>query len=102
MEQFRAMDAALTHTIAIGMLMPSIEVNERMLVAVSIKTLTDNDLKWEEAASNLIEEVTAPPHGLRSGERSSAVDRCCYICGKSDHKTVRCFLNLCLQGTKWG
>lgn len=92
-EQLSEMDVPLPETLAVGILVESVEVNALMSMISWIKTFTDQYVTWEDVSSRSIEEATTLRFGTGSIERSSAAHRYCEICGRTNHATPKCFLN---------
>ena len=97
-EQLRSMGTTMDDTLAIGILVSSIEVTELLAVTASIKTLAESDINWEAVSSRFIEEVHTlyepNGHSVRANSAETSVENSCGICGKKSHKTSSCFLNL--------
>lgn len=92
LEQLRSMNTPLPDSLAIGILVASIEVSELTPVTAAIKTLADKDLNWEEVSSRLIEECKA----LRTSsgkDRAAAASCVCALCHKPGHDIENCFQN---------
>lgn len=93
LEQLQGMGTKLDKTLQIGILVASIQVPELAPVTAAIKTLAEDDLKWDAVSSRLIEET----HSLKSESvnRSSAAKagNICELCHKPGHKIENCFLN---------
>lgn len=94
LEQLKSRGMTIDDSLAIGILVASIDVPELMPVTASIKTLAEADVKWEEVANRLIEDSKSISSGNGLSARASAatVDTC-QICKKPNHKTENCFLN---------
>lgn len=87
--QLRRMGTNFDETLAIGILVASVEAQPLLSVTAAIKTISEKDLKWEDVASRLMDEVRS---ARRSSDRASAANLTCSIC-KKPHSTDRCFLN---------
>lgn len=90
-EKLRAMGTVFDDSLAIGILVASIDLPEMAPATAAIKTLADKDVNWESISSRLIDEAKNLKSGTRT--RSHAASQCCAICGKTNHTTDRCFLN---------
>ena len=102
LDQLKSMGNELADSLAIGILVASIEVHQLHAVTAAIKTLAEKDIKWEEITSRLLEERTAfltedghrdratPANSVRNGQGE---EQSCSICGKPNHKTHQCYLN---------
>lgn len=91
-EQLRSMGTTFDDSLAIGMLVASIEVSELFAVTASIKTLSADSVNWEQVSNRLIEETKTITSGSRGIIRASAANSSCQICQKK-HPTEKCFLN---------
>lgn len=93
-EQLKAMSVTIEDSFAVTILVASIEVAALRPATTAIKTLAEDDLKWDTVAERLTEEAKGLKE-VRSTEVSlAAVPRDgCQICGKENHPTSKCFLN---------
>lgn len=91
-EQLNNMGSQLPEDLTVGILVASIEVTALMPVTASIKTLSDENLKWEDVSSRLIEEVKSLSKGSSSDDRAASAQVSCDIC-KKPHATSNCYLN---------
>ena len=90
-EQLRSMGTNFDDSLAIGILVASIEVPELGPATAAIKTLADKDVKWEDVCARLIDESKTMKSGSR--HRSNLATNRCGICNKTNHTTDKCFLN---------
>ena len=59
LEKLQAMKASVEDTLAVGILLASIEVEEMGPVVAAIKTLSEDKVTWDAVAERLIEEARA-------------------------------------------
>lgn len=92
-EQLRSMGTVFDESLAIDILVVSIDVFDLQLVTAAMKTLADADITWEEVSNRLIEEAKHRSSYSASSARDSAANSACQICHKTSHRTDQCFLN---------
>lgn len=76
-------------SLAIGILVASVQAQPLLSVTEAIRTVSEKDIKWEVVAIPLMDEVRST---WRSSDCASAANVTCRICKKS-HSTDRFFLN---------
>lgn len=102
-EQLQAMGTKLDNALVVGILIASITVDELKPASAAIKTLTDDNLKWEDVTARLIEEVKSLKVDHNQSSRQATHNQNgCAICGKSNHHTDACFLNPLNKDNKLG
>ena len=67
-EQLEAMQASMHESLAVGILIASIEVHGMRAVVAAIKTLADVDVKWDTVVERLIEEWCGLKKTMQTGE----------------------------------
>lgn len=87
------MDTNLEDSVAVGVLISSIQVPELDPETASIKAISERDLKWEDLHARLIEEVADLRHIPGNSFKANAASVHCQICLRSLHPTEKCFLN---------
>lgn len=92
-EQLRRMKTTLDDSLAIGILVASIQVPQLQPVTQSIKTLPEDSVTWDVVTSKLIEESMSIAEDKDVRFRASAARVECQICGKDNHETSHCFPN---------
>lgn len=91
----------LADSLAIGILVASIEAAALMPVTASIKTMFVNDIKWEEVVDRLIEKVKMITTSTKgTSTRANAAHTVCQICNKTIHATDLRYLDLLGQNLK--
>ena len=93
--QLEAMQSRMHESLAIGILIASIEVHEIRAVAAAIKTLADADVKWDTVAERLIEEWRGLKKTMQTGESSSTAKgkKVCDFCSRLGHPADKCWVN---------
>lgn len=97
-EQLRAMGTTFDESLAIGILVASIDVAEVHPATAETETFSEQDVDWEDVSFRLIEEVKNIKQG--SLNRSYAATQFCESCGKTNHGTAKCFVNPLNSKTK--
>ena len=94
-EQLQAMQASMDESLKVGILIASIEVPEMRAVVAAIKTLADQDVKWDTVAERLIEEWRGLKKTIRTGESSATAKgkRECEFCSRPGHTADNCWIN---------
>ena len=94
-EQLQAMQASMDESLKVGILIASIEVPEMRAVVAAIKTLADQDVKWDTVAERLIEEWRGLKKTIRTGESSATAKgkRECDFCSRPGHTADNCWIN---------
>ena len=92
-EQLRSMKTTLDDSLAIGILVASIDVPSLLPITAAIKTLAESDINWEDVTSRLIEESKTLTSSSGPVDRANAAMSSCQICQKNSHRTENCFLN---------
>ena len=93
-EQLKGMDVTIQESFAVAILVASVEVPALRPATTAIKTLAENDLKWETVAERLIEEAKGLKEALYGeSSRAAVTNSVCGICRKTGHETDRCWLN---------
>lgn len=87
--QLKAMKTAIDDTIAVGILLASIQVPALAATIAAVKTLADTDMTWDTVATRLIEEWRDAPRDLFLESSLMANVRCSY-CGKHGHRSRNC------------
>ena len=93
LEQLSSMGTSVADSLAIGILVASVEVPQLQPVTAAIKTLAENNINWEDVTNHLFEEqkLLSSDDFIRS--RVNAANAACQICEKTNHQTEHCFLN---------
>lgn len=89
------MDAKINGTLAVRILLASIEVEEMGPVVATIKTLSEENLKWDSVAEILIEEARAIRSSAGTRTEVARVEmpvRVCKHCRQKGHEADRCCL----------
>lgn len=88
-EQLRGMFTVLYDSLAIGILVVSIEVSQLFPATAAINTLGDADLNCKDVSSGLIKEMnTLRGNFVSSTDRAAAASHVCVICSKQAHRTL--------------
>lgn len=87
------MGAPTDSNLAVGILMVSEHVDTLMPVTVSVKTLADKDLNWEDVSARLIEEAKSLKSGHGLPGRAATAKNTCGVCDWTTKPTDRCLLN---------
>ena len=64
-------------------------------VSAAIKTLADDDVRWDTVAERLIEEWRGLNKSLKTGESSAAAEgkKVCDFCSRPGHTADKCWIN---------
>lgn len=96
LEQLEAMKAKIDDALAIGILFTSIEVPELVEVIAAVKTLSEDNLKWENVYQRLIEEWRSrrSPNStsVRVHAKVAKGDLACDFCSRRGHKADYCWI----------
>lgn len=87
------MDAKMDDSLAVGILISSIDLPELKPVVAAIKTLSDNDATWETISERLIDECRGFGKTVQLGESSTAASANCNFCSKRGHRAEKCWIN---------
>lgn len=91
--QLRLMDTNLEDSVAVEILIWSIQVPELASETASIKKISERDLKREDVSARLVEEVADLPNIPGNSFKANAASVHCQICLRTSHPTEKCFLN---------
>ena len=73
LEQLKSMRTGIEDTVAVGILVASIEVTALLSVTEAIKTLAESDITWESVSERLLEEhmvrIRRPSRNLKNVRR---------------------------------
>lgn len=96
-EQLTAMEATMDESLQVGILIASIEVEDLRAVSAAIKTLADDDVKWDTVAERLIEECAALKKASHAPHSSAAAKgkgkKLCSFCSRPGHVAKNCWIN---------
>lgn len=95
-KQLLSMATTFDHTLAVGMLVSSVDVSELAPVSAYIKKLIADSLSWEYFSNRPIKVVKTINSGHSSANRAAAASAKqleCLICHKSSNLTEDCFPN---------
>ena len=90
--ELKGMKMNLEDTLTVGVLVASIEAPELSAVAAAIKTLAEDDLKWENVAARFIEEWKNLKSDTFKGQANRATVECDF-CGREGHTQDDCWVN---------
>lgn len=93
LEKLEGMDTSLPEEFSIALLISSIAVPELIPMTAALKKLSDDDAKWDDVSSRLIEEHQSIKSKRRRPERASNAIRHCPLCSKPGHTIERCWYN---------
>ena len=82
-------------SLAVGILIASIEVHEMRAAVAAMKTLADADVKWDTVAERLIEEWRGLKNTMQTGESSATAKgkKVCDFCSRPGHTADKCWIN---------
>lgn len=89
LEQLKAMEAKMDDSLAVGILIVSIDVHDFKPVVAAIKTLSDAYATWETVSERLVDEFIR----LKKGKSSAAASSMCEFCTRLGHCAEKCLIN---------
>ena len=87
-EKLKGMGLAMSDTMAIGILVASINVSKLSPVVAAIKTVPSADMKWDTVATRLIEDWKDLP--VKKEEATFSARIKCDFCGRNGHVEINC------------
>lgn len=93
MERLQTMGTSMEYSLAIGILVATIEVTQLLPVTSAIKTLAENNTSWKYVTSRSIKDTNSIQFDNNNRDRSHASSTVCQIFSKSNHRTGICSLN---------
>ena len=93
LNRLEAMNAPIPGALAVIMFLSSLQGHFEATVA-AIRSLSDDDLTWDDVTSRLIEEASSPRSRTRQDSAFVVNSRpMCTFCGRQGHDANRCFTN---------
>ena len=87
-EELKGMALAIDDTMAIGILVASIKVSKLAPVVAAIKTIPDEEVKWDTVSARLIEDWKDLP--MVKEETTFSARVACEFCGRYGHEEHNC------------
>jgi hypothetical protein len=93
LNRLAAMNTPIPDALAVIMFLSSLQGHFEVKVA-AIRSLSDDNLTWDDDTSRLIEESSSPSSRTRQDSALAVYSRpICSFCGRQGHEANRCFTN---------